>query len=770
MPGELATARLAPTSATKAPCHPDPSPLMHSYVDFVPWNHDPFAFASSQLPNTFTAPIDAAYYPYSGALGTGNDGFPSSLQTTVPPSSLSFFPVQSFDFGDVRCETPSALGVTPDSLPYHPAPEPEAPGISAGASLDLSLDLYGAWGNGQRQDSGDQLHPHRDPFFPTEDFTHDALGPAKSGQEANVCSMSSYMSATSENIQSRSQAQPDHRHYTDSTPQPRKASFLHHGERAVGGDASSPESGHSGPPTVAPQKAVQTNAWGSDPEKPSSSDAHSEGKCITAHQLRDSGNSGSKLGEALASCKRPSETPTSIVQTPARGRKRGRLADDVRKNVHATRLIGACIRCHIQRARCEPNEADQDNPLAACKTCLKVDKTSKKTIHNIPCLRFKLTSVVIYRAGGLQLTERFTHTEVKDVASFGPTIEMKMSQGLCREPVTLYIREFVPRPGDVLHRSFASSGGAKSIMEIPPFCLQDVEKTAKDFTRYILANSLDGLEEAGRGEPEIVRRTFAMIRRHCQELPTGPTPRTSKVYNSQKELITVAVNLWFAIRHGIGTATLCSQLPTKEQCPAPSAHVSQSVPRMIVAQFDSIRHERIYKEFCPKVLRTYESHLTSGNRDTWFTLYLVTFLFLTLVGSASRDRLRHARQVAGDEAQETRYGPVDHPTTCFVEELQNSGVVLLLYWTYFKRADLMKVDWDNPKRSPLVAPYQVEFMKWTVQELEKSRDGIPPTPPDGCWEDNLFWISRMFMSAPSGGDAWSPPERFDRRKPSVGRE
>lgn len=87
---------------------------------------------------------------------------------------------------------------------------------------------------------------------------------------------------------------------------------------------------------------------------------------------------------------------------------------------------------------------------------------------------------------------------------------------------------------------------------------------------------------------------------------------------------------------------------------------------MIVAQFDSIRHERIYKEFCPKVLRTYESHLTSGNRDTWFTLYLVTFLFLTLVGSASRDRLRHAKQVAGDETQVCPIAPL---YLCLIRQL-----------------------------------------------------------------------------------------------------
>lgn len=117
--------------------------------------------------------------------------------------------------------------------------------------------------------------------------------------------------------------------------------------------------------------------------------------------------------------------------------------------------------------------------------------------------------------------------------------------------------------------------------------------------------------------------------------------------------------------HGIGTATLCSKLPTKEDYTTSDAPVSQSVPRMIVAQFDSIRHERIYKEFCPKVLRTYESHLTSGNRDTWFTLYLVTFLFLTLVGSASRDRLRHAKQVAGDE---TQVCPMAPPFSCLARK------------------------------------------------------------------------------------------------------
>lgn len=52
---------------------------------------------------------------------------------------------------------------------------------------------------------------------------------------------------------------------------------------------------------------------------------------------------------------------------------------------------------------------------------------------------------------------------------------------------------------------------------------------------------------------------------------------------------------------------------------------------------------------------------------------------------------------------------------------------------------------------------------------------IPSTPAEGCWEHELFWVSKMFVSessrTPDGkGSYWTPPETFTREKPSVGRE
>lgn len=215
----------------------------------------------------------------------------------------------------------------------------------------------------------------------------------------------------------------------------------------------------------------------------------------------------------------------------------------------------------------------------------------------------------------------------------------------------------------------------------------------------------------------------------------------------------------------------------------------------------------------PKVLKRYESFLTSKNTKAWFTIYLVTFLFLGLVSSASADRLRSARQKTGKIkpvslstfvllspaliiVQETRYGPVNSPLTTFVEELQKSGVVLLLYWHYFKRVDdLMAFPWGDleARKTHHAASYvegledeQFNFLDSTVKELKLIRkyqsvtfctqgsdkaagERIPQEPSEGCWENPLYWISYMFESAPSAKYTWAPPETFSLVKPSVGR-
>lgn len=91
-----------------------------------------------------------------------------------------------------------------------------------------------------------------------------------------------------------------------------------------------------------------------------------------------------------------------------------------------------------------------------------------------------------------------------------------MTQGLCKMPVTLRVRRFNPRDGDEINRLWRDRTGTLKEQLLQPFCLADVEKTAKQFKKYIEENALDGLEEAAKGSDDIVRETFRMIANECR--------------------------------------------------------------------------------------------------------------------------------------------------------------------------------------------------------------------------------------------------------------
>ncbi|KXX81455.1 hypothetical protein MMYC01_201763 [Madurella mycetomatis] len=479
-----------------------------------------------------------------------------------------------------------------------------------------------------------------------------------------------------------------------------------------------------------------------------------------AHELADSGSDGEETRDR---------------------KKRGRFDEGLRKQTSNTRSMGACLRCHNQRVRCVPNKSDS-SPLAPCETCLNVHRDSKKTIHYIPCLRFKVTLVLIYRPGYLELTRRFDHTKVMDIADCpdDTVYNILVDHGLCANPVRLRVRRFEPKEGDVLCRRYVDNGVPKE-QYIPPFCLADSEKTARQFKEYIYHNALAGLAEAVKTSDDIVKDIFAMIAKHCSSLPDpvkvegAESRKEAKKNPDQKEFLEKTVTLWFAIRHGTGSAWLCGEellgmSPHSEpNAPLPGR---VSVPRMIVAQFDSIRHERIYKKLAPWVFRTLETFLTSCNKEAWFTVFLATFLLLHQTACTCADRYRYTQQNAKKGGADTRYGDLNHPLTHFVEEVQHGAVMLLAHWQYFKRCDLMNFNWEEVEDSALMflKPYQQQFVKSIVSRVKRKLDSIPKTPAEGCWEHELFWVSQMFISQPSRTADWTPPETFTQAKPSVGRE
>jgi len=102
----------------------------------------------------------------------------------------------------------------------------------------------------------------------------------------------------------------------------------------------------------------------------------------------------------------------------------------------------------------------------------------------------------------------------------------------------------------------------------------------------------------------------------------------------------MVVRMWFALRHESSSEWLCKEGTSGWQA---GKTAGPTVPGMIVAQLESIRHERMLKDLVPAVLERLENYLVSRNGQTWFTVYLSCFLILHQVSYSTSSRARWAR-------------------------------------------------------------------------------------------------------------------------------
>lgn len=72
-----------------------------------------------------------------------------------------------------------------------------------------------------------------------------------------------------------------------------------------------------------------------------------------------------------------------------------------------------------------------------------------------------------------------------------------------------------------------------------------------------------------------------------------------------------------------------------------------SLPRMIVAQFDSINHTRVLVKYGRLVLHGLEGYIFRNQGRWWWTIYLCVFILLREASFISADRYRHARNNCG---------------------------------------------------------------------------------------------------------------------------
>ncbi|EWG47446.1 hypothetical protein FVEG_07549 [Fusarium verticillioides 7600] len=488
-----------------------------------------------------------------------------------------------------------------------------------------------------------------------------------------------------------------------------------------------------------------------------------------------------------ASLNIPSSSTNSIVfpnETTSSGKLPLALDKlEEREVVRITRELSACVRCRFQKIKCI---IDEQNPEGQCKTCKNFSKTSPKTIHRVPCLRLRIADVVLYRSGGLKLTRRWTGIEMRDIGDRLDTVAVtiEVSQNLCSKPLRMNVVRFKPIDGDVTARYWTDSLLGKETLkkkELANYCLENIYETAESVRQYTIDNALPAFyhtiqeeSESEAGEVPIIRTYLTAMARyldlHNEHKSSGSLSRDDA---KELEIFGNLFILWCAIQHTVGSLYIegnetLGMLPETEDKSYP-LYGKVSVPRMVVAQFDTLNYNEVLERYKEKLLRDIDWLFSQDKNRWWFTIYLVVFILMREASRMTADRYRHARANYGSSL---RYSIPD-----FVEGLHASCNNILIHWHYYnydqwpttrssgltngagkgehfetlapKDRHLVKQNLKDPavKKHLLVwEQYKRDNGKVPKITLQHDAGSIRYTGEQNKydWDHPLYWVSQMF--------------------------
>lgn len=110
-------------------------------------------------------------------------------------------------------------------------------------------------------------------------------------------------------------------------------------------------------------------------------------------------------------------------------------------------------------------------------------------VSKIPCLRGKITDARLFKQGylpGHVWTTRFQETDLNDIDNWYSPEEktIQITYDYSPAPLTLQVRKFKPREGDMLHRSW-KHGSVKKSVPLPPYAIASFKTAEKIYRDYI---------------------------------------------------------------------------------------------------------------------------------------------------------------------------------------------------------------------------------------------------------------------------------------------
>ncbi|KAK8049734.1 hypothetical protein PG994_011464 [Apiospora phragmitis] len=327
---------------------------------------------------------------------------------------------------------------------------------------------------------------------------------------------------------------------------------------------------------------------------------------------------------------------TSYQKAPVS--KRGPFKNnEVREQTAETRRIGSCIRCRMQRIRCETNPVDKQG------TCLTCAKVSHGKVSRLPCLRYKITDVRLFKPGqikGHEWTRRWQEGVADDISNWASfeTRNVGVTEGYTHQPVVLRVRQFVPQEGDSLERTWVYNGVRRSV-RIPAFAIVNLEEARSAYEDHLTRGVKDFCRNVVSSKHKLIWGTYAAA------LKAAMADETDE---KQKTLLRKALRLWMAIRmttkstYIVGQETLGMAPDIMDETSPLRGQIP--LPPVMGAQIELILIHQIQNKLRREMLDELQGILQANNHITWFTAYLVTFIFLHNVSLLCQHDAAYARK------------------------------------------------------------------------------------------------------------------------------
>ncbi|OAA73245.1 hypothetical protein ISF_00146 [Cordyceps fumosorosea ARSEF 2679] len=277
----------------------------------------------------------------------------------------------------------------------------------------------------------------------------------------------------------------------------------------------------------------------------------------------------------------------------------------------------------MQRIRCDKNP---DDPNGICLTCRKV--TLART-GQLPCLRYKIADIALYKSGQVpryEWTKRWPN-ELSDPEWASPEIRtIRIAEGYSANFVEIQVRRFVPGDKDKLERTWDYKGEKRSV-PIPPFALTDPPKTRKAWAKHIDASINDTLKKITRSikgsSVNVMQRTYLEAYRMAQrrDVPTEVS-----------DILQSTIRLWTSTRLNtiscfiVGEETL--DMPADildETSPTPG---KVPLPPVMGEQLNLIIIHQIQAKLRKSVLDQLQKIVQKNKQSTWLVTYYVDFILL----------------------------------------------------------------------------------------------------------------------------------------------